>query len=125
VGDARKVDGGIEVQIENLAGHDLPTAEPGRRVVVRVDLAEGGGVRKTREARIERRIDARTFREAGDTSLRGGETRLVRVPFTEADLAAARAATVTVSFDRLANFDVRVSGVGAREVLIAERTVGW
>lgn len=69
-----RVDGGVEVVLRNLAGHGVPTSEPARALVVRA-TAEGVHA----EAVLARRIPMPRLRDLGDTSLRPGETRSVRL----------------------------------------------
>lgn len=49
----------------------------------------------------------------------------MRVAFPAAELDAARGATVTVSFDRLANFGPEVAALGPSVVVLAEERLAW
>lgn len=80
---------GVEVTLENLAGHNLPSGEPARAVLVEV-LGRGEPVLEV----IGREVHG--YRDVRDTSLRPGETRTLTLPY-EADGTV----DLVISFDRL------------------------
>lgn len=83
---------GVEVTLRNRAGHNVPTGEPGRALVV-----QSGGV----EVVLARRIPLPKYQDIGDTSLLPGETRRIV-------LDGARGDTVELVFDRLRFFPAPV-----------------
>jgi hypothetical protein len=68
------------VVVTNEAGHHFPTGETtGGAVVKWTGLGEGGEIVATEEVWLARRIVGPPFRDVGDTTLAGGEARVVRV----------------------------------------------
>jgi hypothetical protein len=69
--DIAHIEAGVRVRIRNRAGHNVPTGDPSRALVVR-----GGG----EEVVLARRIPLPRLVDEGDTSLLPGETRDVLLP---------------------------------------------
>jgi hypothetical protein len=97
---ATKTGDGLDVVVENRAGHNYPTAEHAHRLVLRVGLLSGDGVEfAVREHEMARRIEHRV--EVSDTTLRPGETREFQSKFEEREIVRADRVRVEVHFERM------------------------
>ncbi|MEE2750292.1 MAG: multiheme c-type cytochrome [Myxococcota bacterium] len=110
---------GIDVVLENRAGHHFPTAEHAHSLVLSVAiLDEQGGVISDSEHEMARHIENR--REISDTTLRSGETRSFHSVFIQQQLARAVRARVGVHYRRMGLEPAIVEAAGLSE---SQRTV--
>ena len=88
----------VEVVVENLAGHNYPTGEPGHRLVVSVALLDDAGlVLQQREERMVRNIQDRV--ERSDSTLKPGEVRRLLFSFDLAHVERAKHIRTTFGFE--------------------------
>jgi len=110
---------GVEVVLENLAGHHYPTAEHAHSLVLKIEiLNKEGEVVSGSEHEMARRIEER--REISDTTLRSGETRSFHSVFIREQLAVAVRARVGIHYRRMGLEPGVVEAAGLSE---AQRTV--
>lgn len=69
-----RTDGAVIVEVENRTGHNLPTAEPARALVLRLLDADGGVVD---EVALLRRVPLPKLIDEGDDRLRPAEVRAI------------------------------------------------
>jgi hypothetical protein len=116
--EAAIVPGAVKVVLRNEAGHNVPSGDPARALIVE---AEAGG--RTVEHLLARRVPLPRLRDEGDSTLRPGETREILLPLPGAEGGA----TVRLRFDPLAFLPVIAEQAGlppaARMLRIAERQV--
>ena len=130
VGEPTRTADGVEVELENLAGHRFPSGEPARIVWIRLHLLDPAGNRVgSVENRIDRRVETPGARERYDTTLAPMERRIVRLE-VDRDLASkADSAYLEVSFDRFGNLDSVLEELQGtelvQEIILAKRVVPW
>lgn len=92
---------GLFVEVENRAGHRVPTGEPSRvlRLVVEL-LRADGSASAARVVRILRDMDTLAVADRFDVSLGVGERRKIRVEFARAEIGEAARARVIVELHR-------------------------
>lgn len=92
---------GLFVEVENRAGHRVPTAEPSRvlRLVVELVRADGS-VSAARVVRILRDMDTLAVADRFDNTLGVAERRKIRVEFGRAEIGEAARARVIVELHR-------------------------
>lgn len=122
VGAVERTAGGVSVSLTNLAGHNVPTADPMRalELVVRLGVVPGAP-----EARVtfERLVTDRTYVESRDTTLLPAETRVVTVPFVADVLALADTVVVELVYDRLRNAAPDIQAVRLGSTTVSTQTV--
>jgi hypothetical protein len=101
---------GVTVTLTNLAGHNVPTADPMRAIEVVVRLPAESGAVEFRIA-LERVVTDRTYVESKDTTLLPGERRVIIAPFPPEVLSAASAVVVELVADRLRNAAPEIQAV--------------
>ncbi len=111
--------GVVRVTLQNHAGHDVPTAEPSRALIVRA-TRNGHDIG---EAVLRRSIPLPRLRDEGDNSLRPGERRTIDIALPD----GLPATEVSVWFDRLFSPAVPISEdvipMGHRTVRIAQQAI--
>ena len=91
-------DNTVEVLVENRAGHNYPTGEPGHRLVVSVALLDDAGlVLQQHEARMVRHIEDRV--ERSDSTLQPGEVRKLPFLFDLENVERAKSIRTTFGFE--------------------------
>lgn len=92
VGTPQRDEAGVSITLTNLAGHRVPSGDPGRALVVVAQTDSGDS-----EVVIARRVPHAGFRDLGDTTLAPGEERLVHLPIAD----EVGGVDVVVRFERL------------------------
>jgi hypothetical protein len=93
--------GGVYVELENKAGHRVPTGEPSRVLRVRIELLSATGeVLASRVLRILRDMDTLEVADRADSTLGVFERRRVRIAFSRGELQSAARARAIVELHR-------------------------
>lgn len=95
---------GVRVTVTNLAGHNVPTADPMRAIGLAASARVGGATLGSAPVWLEREVDTRRWVEGADSTLLPGETRAIplRLPGLPDSLPAVE---IEVRADRLRHAD--------------------
>ena len=113
-------EGGVRVTLRNEAGHNLPSSEPGRAVVVEAVARAGGAALGAAALVLAKLSPLPKLRDQGDSTLGPAEVREVSVPIPASALAGADEVEVTVRFERLRQLEAVAD---AAEIPAAARVV--
>jgi hypothetical protein len=102
VDEVTRTDAAITVSLTNLAGHNLPSDDPLRALIVRATLDTPAGPVAS-EVVIERVVEEPSYRERTDTTLRVAERRTISLPFSPKQFAGLPAARVELIWSPLHN----------------------
>ncbi|GDX79491.1 hypothetical protein LBMAG42_13020 [Deltaproteobacteria bacterium] len=122
VGPVERTAGGVALTLTNLAGHNVPTADPMRALDVVVRLGAAPGAPEARTT-LERVVTDRTYVESRDTTLLPGEARVLTLPFAEDSLSTADVVVVELVYDRLRNAAPDIQAVRVGSTTVATQTV--
>lgn len=100
---------GVSVTITNLAGHNVPTADPMRGIGLVARARVAGVTPASAPHWFERLVQTRTWVESGDTTLLPAETRTIRLRLPGLPISL-HAVEIAVVADRLRHADASLRG---------------